>query len=58
VPGHLDMFRSGRLYNDLIVSASAVYVLLAVLGVAVAVWLVYRIALRALRGYVRNLWPH
>ena len=34
------------------------YLLLAVLASAVAGWLLGRAALRGLRRFVRNLWPH
>jgi hypothetical protein len=34
------------------------YVLLAGLTAAVAMWLMWRAALKGLRRFVRNLWPH
>jgi hypothetical protein len=34
------------------------YVLLAVFASALAAWLLWRVALKGLRRYVRNLWPH
>jgi len=34
------------------------YVLLGVLVAAMAAWLLWRAAVRGLRGFVRNLWPH
>jgi len=34
------------------------WLLLAALALAVAGWLLGRAALRGLRGFVRNLWPH
>jgi hypothetical protein len=40
------------------ISASAVYLSLAVVAVALVSWILFRLALRALSRYVRNLWPH
>ena len=37
---------------------TSAYVLLAALAAAVAAWLVWRTALKGLRRFVRNLWPH
>jgi hypothetical protein len=37
---------------------SMIYVALAVVAAALAAWLICRTALRAMRRYVRNLWPH
>ncbi len=34
------------------------YVLLGALVAAGAAWLLWRAALKGLRGFVRNLWPH
>jgi hypothetical protein len=39
-------------------SASIAYLLIAAIVAALVLWLVLRTALRAFRGYVRNLWPH
>jgi hypothetical protein len=33
-------------------------VLLAAVGAAAAIWLVWRAAITGLRRFVRNLWPH
>jgi hypothetical protein len=37
---------------------ATIYSLLGVLVTALAVWLLGRAALRGLRRFVRNLWPH
>jgi hypothetical protein len=37
---------------------STIYALLGVLATALAAWLLWRAALRGLRRFVRNLWPH
>jgi hypothetical protein len=34
------------------------YVLLAVIGAGVAIWLIWRAAINSLRRFIRNLWPH
>jgi len=34
------------------------YVLVGAIVAAVAVWLLWRTAMKGLRGFVRNLWPH
>lgn len=39
-------------------SASIAYVLIAAIIAVLVLWLALRAALRAFRGYVRNLWPH
>ena len=37
---------------------ATLYLTLAALAAAGAAWLLWRSALRAMRRYVRNLWPH
>ena len=37
---------------------SSISALLGVLATALAAWLLWRAALKGLRRFVRNLWPH